>query len=539
MSDTIVAQTALGSIRGLQGENLWGTKYLSFRKIPYAKPPIGNLRFKDPEPIDPWNDILDCTVESPGCSQKMMFADFFLGEEDCLHLSVFTKNKDPKTLLPVMVFIHGGVFVCGSNDTQVYGPDYLIEKDIVLVTINYRLGALGFLSLQDPTLKTPGNAGLKDQSLALRWVKENIAYFGGNPKNVTVFGESAGGASVHYQMISDLSRGLFQKAIIQSGSALCHWALPPDRDWPTRLATALGWDGTGGESAILQTLLNTDHMEIVRAQDKLVTPEISQLGSLSHFGPTIEPYQSEQCMIPCHPRKMCKTAWSNSIPILVGATSEEGLIAFAEAQKYAESTKVLRFFDCVPLDLNLSIYSGEARRIGEEIRSFYLKDNQSYDEKFKSFIDVYTDKVFLHGISRLVRSRCENSKNVPTFLFRFNQDIPSIAFVKSIISPDPLPGVCHGDELGFLFKNSLTENSVKKGSEEYKAIDRLVTIWTTFATTGNPNCDATRPVLWHPVAVTGPPFRCLNIADRLEFCQLPETERLSLWDSFYDRKTLT
>ncbi|XP_059610770.1 esterase B1-like [Phlebotomus argentipes] len=539
MSNTIVARTALGPIRGLHSENLWGTKYLSFYRVPYAKPPIGSLRFKDPEPAEPWTEVLDCTVESQGCSQKMMFLETFQGEEDCLHLSVFTRNSDPKKLLPVMVFIHGGGFVCGSNETQVYGPDFLIEKDVVLVTINYRLGALGFLNLHDPNLSVPGNAGLKDQSMALKWVKNNISYFGGDPNCVTIFGESAGGASVHYHLISELSRGLFHRAIVQSGSAFSNWALSPDRDWAGRLAQALGWNGIGGEAAILQTLMAADHMEIVTAQETVLTPEIKQEGTINHFVPSIEHYQSDQCMIPRHPREMCRTAWGNAIPVMVGMTSEEGLIFYPDIKKKIEK-KDPSLTDCIPLDLKLPMNSAERKIIADKIKDFYFDKTKTAQEKHDNYVNMYTDKDFAHGITRLVRSRCENSFKVPTFLYRFNHDLPTLVFVKPLFCPEPgVSGICHGDELPCLFKNSFTEVTISKDSTEYKAIDRMVTIWTTFAATGNPNCDATRPELWHPVAVTGPPFKCLNISERLEFCQLPETERMALWDSFYTRDTLT
>ncbi|XP_055696218.1 esterase B1-like isoform X1 [Lutzomyia longipalpis] len=563
MSNTIVARTALGPIKGLCSENLWNTKYLSFFKVPYAKPPTGGRRFKDPEPSEPWSEVLDCTEESPGCSQKMMFLESFQGEEDCLHLSVFTRNTDPRKLQPVMVFIHGGGFVCGSNATQVYGPDFLIEKDVVLVTINYRLGALGFLSLNDPTLNVPGNAGLKDQVLALKWVRENISYFGGNPNCVTVFGESAGGASVHYLLISELARGLFHRAIVQSGSVFNHWALPIDRDAPGRIAKALGWNGNGGEAAILEILMKADHMDIVKAQEELITPDVKKQGSISQVGPTIEPYFSEQCMIPRHPREMCRTAWGNFIPIMVGATSEEGLLFYEDIKKNTQGKEgVHSLRDCVPLDLNLNTSSAERKRIADKLREFYFAKNTSREENIASYVKVrvlirynllikvfnfffsifqlFSDKDFWHGISRLVRTRCENTFKVPTFLYRFNYNSPNLAFVKSFCCTDPVPGICHGDELGFLFKNSFIEKPITKGSSDHKGIDLMVNIWTSFAKTGNPNCDATRPELWHPVAVTGPPFRCLNINEnKLEFCQLPETERMALWDSFYTRQSLT
>lgn len=120
--------------------------------------------------------------------------------------------------MPVCVWIHGGGFVTGSSSTVFYGPDLIVEKDVIMVSFNYRLGIFGFLSLKDPKLGIPGNAGLKDQTMALKWIKENISFFGGDPNNITIFGESAGSGSVHYQLISNLSKGLFKKAVAMSGT---------------------------------------------------------------------------------------------------------------------------------------------------------------------------------------------------------------------------------------------------------------------------------------------------------------------------------
>lgn len=131
---------------------------------------------------------------------------------------------EPDSPKPVLVFIHGGAFISGSNGIQLHGPDYLITEDIVLVTINYRLGMLGFLILEDLDLEVPGNAGLKDQALALKWIKNNIENFGGDSNNITVFGVSAGSVSAHYQVLSPVTKGLFHKAIASSGVTLNTWA---------------------------------------------------------------------------------------------------------------------------------------------------------------------------------------------------------------------------------------------------------------------------------------------------------------------------
>src|SRR6478735_3104800 len=211
-SDTSLVQTATGTVRG-QVE--W--EHRLFAGIPYAAPPVGPLRFRPPAPPLAWKGIRDATKPGPRCIQDPS-ADPEFGkqsDEDCLNLNVWTPTMTgpPRS---VMVWIHGGSFTGGSG--KIYDARWLVTRgDVIVVTINYRLGTLGFLA--DPTLGPPGdvgNYGLQDQQAALRWVRDNIAEFGGDPEKVTVAGESAGGMSVCDHLVAPDSKGLFRAAIIQS-----------------------------------------------------------------------------------------------------------------------------------------------------------------------------------------------------------------------------------------------------------------------------------------------------------------------------------
>uniref|UniRef100_A0A1Y1M2R0 Carboxylic ester hydrolase n=1 Tax=Photinus pyralis TaxID=7054 RepID=A0A1Y1M2R0_PHOPY len=220
----LIVSTEFGYVQGGIRRTWNNRTFSSFTGIPYAKPPIGDLRFKPPVSVDPWRDVYQATGSHNVCPQAELLAKGIvpIGDEDCLFLNVYT----PKTrespfnteVYPVLVFLHGGSFSIGSAREDWIGPEILLDKDVVLVTVNYRLGALGFLSFQDPVIS--GNNGLKDQALAIRWVFRNIHNFGGDPNKLTLFGNSAGGVATHLHTMSPLSKHFLNSAIIQSGNGL-------------------------------------------------------------------------------------------------------------------------------------------------------------------------------------------------------------------------------------------------------------------------------------------------------------------------------
>lgn len=189
----LVINTQGGQVRGIEERtSALGDRYFSWKGIPYAQPPVGNLRFADPVPHQGWSGVRDASDHGSNCATGGLVTDK-TGDEDCLFLNVFTTSIIAKR--PVMVWIHGGAFVMGSGDDDQATPNHFVTQDVLLVTINYRLGIMGFLSTGDR--HAPGNAAMKDMVLALQWVQNNIANFGGDPDNVTIFGLSAGGVAVH------------------------------------------------------------------------------------------------------------------------------------------------------------------------------------------------------------------------------------------------------------------------------------------------------------------------------------------------------
>ncbi len=213
-SDLEQVQLESGPVAGAR-EEVHGTKIWSFKGIPYAAPPVGDLRWKPPQPVASWTEPRACTSFGPSCPQPAQIETFYLDvgatDEDCLYLNVWSPADSAHERLPVMVWVHGGSFETGSGSMEVYGGQNLATMGMVVVTINYRLGPLGFLAhpalSAESTEGVSGNYGLLDQIAALQWVQKNIAGFGGDPTNVTVFGESAGAISILDLLVSPAGRG--------------------------------------------------------------------------------------------------------------------------------------------------------------------------------------------------------------------------------------------------------------------------------------------------------------------------------------------
>lgn len=217
----MTAVTKYGVLKGIAGKNPSTTV---FKGVPYAKPPVGDLRFAPPQPPVPWDGELLCDRYSPSAIQRKPFEDEDVKEisEDCLYLNIWTPANSINEKLPVMFWVHGGGFTTGCGTSPEFDGEALNKRGVILVTFNYRLGALGYLALSELAERdgTTGNNGLLDQIAALRWVHSNIRAFGGDPDNITVFGFSAGGMSTRMLMCSPLSRDIMKRVIVQSGSGI-------------------------------------------------------------------------------------------------------------------------------------------------------------------------------------------------------------------------------------------------------------------------------------------------------------------------------
>ncbi|KAH8241262.1 hypothetical protein KR032_005721 [Drosophila birchii] len=546
----IVATTTLGKVRGRFQKYRSGERggYYSFKGMRYGAAPTGARRFRAAEPEKPWSGIRDASREGQSCPHKNMILDTFKGDEDCLFVNVFTtrmpKEEDsgeqPK--LPVMVWLHGGGFSFGSGNSFLYGPDYLVTEDIVLVTLNYRLGPLGFLTAGPDA---PGNQGLKDQVLALKWVRDNIAAFGGDPNQVTVFGESAGASSVQLLLLSPLSKGLFHRAISQSGSALNPWSMSASSSQrAARLAANLGYVGANNTEEILDFLRRVPAMKLVEAAPTTITAEDQRNNIGLPFVPVVEGYWNqdsqeekfyEQPFLTQHPSDMYQTQNFNSdVAYMTGYNTHEAMLFIRRLRKNPQLLSIIEndFGRLVPQDLNVTHVHD---RVTREIRSFYLGNKHVGIESVDEMIALLTDLMFLQGIRRTARNHAKYG-NAPVYMYRFSFD-GALGLYKRMLGI-PRPGVCHGDELGYLFKFGFFNLSLDPKSMEVQVKNRMVRMWTNFAKYGTPTPDTEDPYLttkWAPIDPTNVmnSLNYMDISANLAMKTNPEPERQRFWDEMY------
>lgn len=280
-------KTQAGKVQGLKENNVF-----AFKGIPYASPPVGPLRWREPQRASAWQGVRKADAYGSACIQQPGLSLKNGGDpgplsEDCLYLNVWTPKTDPSAGLPVMVWIHGGAYIFGAGGLAVYNGAPLANKGAVVVNLNYRLGQLGFFA--HPALKKedpngPTNFGLLDQIAALKWVKQNIAQFGGNPNNVTIFGQSAGGKSVLALFASPLARGLFHKGIAQSSYAIPDATRAKALEVGTKIADAVGLNGANATVAELRAVpaekfgqlkdLSLSHAPVPISGDKVLPQSI-------------------------------------------------------------------------------------------------------------------------------------------------------------------------------------------------------------------------------------------------------------------------
>lgn len=331
--------------------------------------------------------------------------------------------------------------------------------NIVIAIFNYRVGPLGFLSLKDKTLNVPGNAGQKDQRMALEFVRDNIKYFGGDPNNVTLAGHSSGAVSVGLHCLSENSRGLFHKAIILGGSPT--YSVGPDLNWAKRLAVKLGFDeniddeNIDDEKEILKFLNNVDVLKMAEAASKVADPQdYMKHGFFMPFSPTLEPYLSDSTFLSKNPVDLFEGAWSKDIDIMIGGVEDEGMYLEVFLKGKGANAEII-----LPAELREKIL---------KIQEYY---NQKFDSK-RAREKLLGDAFIWLGIFKFIKSRL-NSGEGKTFVEKFAVDSPTQNHYRNRHCGPGLKGVSHGDELSYTWKNGLGDVP-PRDSMEFRSIEKFV-----------------------------------------------------------------
>lgn len=448
-ADSLTVKTAQGKV---QGKSINNGKVRAFLGLPYAAPPVGALRWKAPEPAATWKGVRDATSYGAHCYQGRIYSDMVFQDagpsEDCLYLNVFTPaGARGKSKLPVMFWIHGGGYSGGSASEPRHNGDFLPTKGVVLVTINYRLGVLGFLATPDLAGEAggaAGNYGLLDMVAALRWVKANIAKFGGDQGNVTIFGESAGSFAVSTLMASPLAQGLFQKAIGESGAAFTH-LLSTDR-----LADREKRDGAWVASLGANSLADLSAMPaeaVIEAGRKPRSPAFSPVidGRLL-TEPVADTYaQGKQA----------------HVPLLAGWNRDEN--------------------SAMANDMTADKWKAwAAEHFGERAPEFLqLYPGDTDEQAARSAIDYGSDAFIAFGTWKWIEAQ-RKTGDAPVYRYHFELPAPPSKFHLGWFA-------FHSDDIEYVFGNLDTRPGAEWRPEDRELSDRMMTYWTNFARSGDPN----------------------------------------------------
>ncbi|CAG4936520.1 unnamed protein product [Colias eurytheme] len=522
-----IVQIKDGQLRGNILKLFDNSEYYSFKGIPYGQAPVGKLRFKAPLPVQPWKDIRDATEHGSVCPQFDVYTrQLNLGSEDCLFLNVYTKSINPNANKPVMVFIHGGAYMFGSGDDTLLGPEFLVQHDIVLVTINYRLEVFGFLCLDIP--EVPGNAGMKDQVLAMQWVKNNIQQFGGDANNITIFGESAGAASVTYHLLSPMSKGLFNKVIAQSGTCTVDWAQTIDaQDRAFRLCKVLGRD-TKDPIEALEFLQSVPTKDLIRKTFKTMTKEEEHRGLPMHFVPVVEKF--DNAFLCEKPQDLLVAGKAHNVPLMIGYNNKEGMISLPiEVAKLEYRNKIPSSY--IPRSICNNITADKLNEFGKRIKEFYCNGGDFNAEEAERVCSVLSDVYFVSAIHIFTHNYAKNSQSV--YMYRFNFDT-ELNLLKSIMGLN-MTGASHADELFYLFSCSFNRDIYQENKKLKEIVDQVTRIWTDFAKSGNPTLNSPH-IKWNPYTTNGKEF--LNIDENYSSGKYADKENVEFWNKLYQEAGL-
>ncbi len=457
-ADSLHIKTERGEIQGKLSDDGQARVFLG---IPYAAPPMGALRWRPPQPAAKWKGVLQTQNFGNHCMQGQVFADMIFHDpgpsEDCLTVNVWAPKAEAGAKLPVMVWIYGGGFAGGSASEARQDGEVFARKGVVLVSMNYRLGIFGFFANSALAAESPqhaaGNYGLMDQAAALQWVKRNVAGFGGDPNNITVFGESAGSFSVSAQMASPMAKDTLAHAIGESGAAFSRSLPFPSLDVAEQKGDAFGRDVLGKTSLA--------ELRAIPAEELLKAVEAQHGPGAVRFGPDVDGY-----FLPAPIPTIFAEGKQAHIPLLAGWNRDEGGGAVAGMKQ----------------PLTLDSYRATAQKTyGPQADEFLRVYPATTDaEAVRSMTDYAGDQFIAASTWEWLQAQVKTG-DAPVYRYEFDRPSPGDMFHPSS------SGAFHSDEIEYVFGMLDSRKAAPWKPEDYKLSELMQSYWINFAKTGNPN----------------------------------------------------
>ncbi|NP_001108339.1 integument esterase 1 precursor [Bombyx mori] len=525
--DGPVTRSQSGSFLGSWMETRRGKQFQAYRGIRYAEPPVGKLRFQPPKLIRQYKERVDASKEGPAC--PLPVPPTYCVDEDCLRINVYTPSNNVSKPLPVIFYIHAGAFYSMTGRSDLAGPHYLLDRDLVLVTINYRLGSLGFISTGDSL--APGNNGMKDQVAALRWVQRNIRAFGGDPDLVTIAGCSAGSISVMLHMISPMSKGLFHRGISMSGSPFAREPLPTEqKNLAIRQAEILDCP-TNSSKAIMDCLMAKDWREIGDSLPKFF--ESGPGGPVGMWWPVVEVDAGQERFLSEQPLGVLRSGRAHTVPHIISQTKDE---FFWKAPPVLQNETLLDelnndWENIAPIYFSLPQENRTAAV--RELRAQYLGDGplRNDERSTRALGRLYGDSIIGFGVHRMVKLMSRHSE-YPVYYYVFSY-IGNNSYYVDPGTGKPA-GAAHHDDTIYVLTQSYQFPTIQTDSPDSHVVDEMTAIWYNFARHGDPNNCGDTP----EIGVRWPEYdpakqQYLDVGDRLTVRKNYAEDRFQLWDELY------
>ncbi|XP_063831076.1 carboxylic ester hydrolase-like [Ostrinia nubilalis] len=508
----------------VQGGKYWNGDFYEFYGIPYATAPTGRDKFKAPLPVEPRQGLFESPTENIICQQTAYTGEddedeiFLSGKEDCLLMNLMVPEvASEENLVPVVIYIHSGAFAGGSGTMS--KVTHVANRDVIGITFNYRVGALGFACLG--TEEIPGNAALKDVLAALKWINRNIRKFGGDPDNVTLAGYSVGATIAELMALSRQTDGLIHKIILESGSALTPFAINRHPITTARnIATSIGFNDTGNLKDLNEFYLNASVKDLaIKSLNFFMT------NSTFGFAPCIENKNNPQAILTESPLDILKKKDVKPLAVLTGFANMEGLSRASKFDAWSEMMNE-KFVDFIPGDL---VFKDDKTKesVAKEIYKYYFNEDEVTHDNVRAYIDYFSDCMFKYAIMKSAKLHAAIATR-PVYLYEFSY-VGELSAKHQFM--DKIKGASHRDQTAYV----LDFYGYTKKKRDLDTRDRLTWMWSDFAKYEDPTAyeSSLINVKWRKYS-NDKPYH-LSIGSKLQMKKNLFTDSYNFWDKIYEK----